>query len=614
MHFICRSFIGKNTPNWWSQYWENEPDSNIKDTKGHLFGLISLKSDSSPDLVAQGHQLIDQINSQYFSNPITNPADSLLNTVKTISQNINLTDKLSLAIIVILHQQSFLLSFGDIKISLQRGSQISQILSENTSPSIISGPIKHLDRFFISTSEFTSQISWEKIKTTLVDSKIQNIEETFLSSLYSSDNQNFMSAALIEIESETDSTTSIPTGQPQIIFQNPPAPSQPEKLSPPPIIPNPKIDPIYVRQPSNFKIGNHQKIRLFMALILLIGLSISFYFGHKKNQSKQTESTFNQYKTELEQKLNNISAIKSLDLDTAYNTAKEAQKIIENMSDLNIHSDQVTQYLSQINSILSQSGDSDTITPQMLYDTSLITKNPTFSQIIFSKDIVYLLDSTSGRVDSFSPGSKSTKNLAISDKIKSAQKILADNNNIYFLSSNQINLINKDEIISKLNLADFPSINLTDLQFWNGSIYILDNSNQSIWKFTPNASGFSSPQNWLKNSQKLEIGAKSLTIDGQIWVLTSSGQINLYTSGLKDNFKTKQTFEINSASDLITNPDSDYLVFPDDYKLIYVYKKTGEFVSKFNLDKFKVLSLTFNSDTKTIYFLASDQKIYQITL
>jgi len=36
MHFTCRSFIGKNNPQNWSQYWENEPDDlEIQSKKGH---------------------------------------------------------------------------------------------------------------------------------------------------------------------------------------------------------------------------------------------------------------------------------------------------------------------------------------------------------------------------------------------------------------------------------------------------------------------------------------------------------------------------------------------------------------------------------------------------
>ena len=67
MHFICRSFIGKNNLNCWSQYWENEPDDELKLTKGHLFGLINLKNNQEEESVTIGHDIISEINQLYFT-------------------------------------------------------------------------------------------------------------------------------------------------------------------------------------------------------------------------------------------------------------------------------------------------------------------------------------------------------------------------------------------------------------------------------------------------------------------------------------------------------------------------------------------------------------------
>lgn len=616
MHFTCRSFIGKNTPNWWAQYWENEPDDLTKNSKGHLFGVINLSCNNSDTIIQTGHDLINQINSQYFSDPSDSVLESLTQIINKINQQLNPDEKLDLALAVIVKDQLFLIAFGDIEVSLQRQNQISRLLSGNQeSPLTISGPIQNLDRIFISSLKFKDQFTWDKIKTILIEQKIQNIEENLLADIYSLDDQTLLSAALIEVHQEEDivSTTSNPSSD--LIDDSAPetSPLSSDQSFASPIISH-KNPSVYVRQRLNFKIGNHQKIRLTLALVLLVGLSVSFYFGHKKNQANLAESQFSQYKTELEQKLNNISAIKSLDLDTAYSTAKEAQEIINNMANLKIYSDEVTQYQSQINSILSQTGDSDSFTPDMVYDTSLITSNPHFSQTIFSKNLLYLLDSSSGRIDTLNPGEKSTKNITVSDSIKSAQKILLDSNQVYILSQNQIKLIEKDGLVTKLNLDDYSSVHPTDVQFWNGSVYVLDNSDQIVWKFTPNASGYSEPQNWLKNDLKLEIGSKFLAIDGRVWTLTSSGLINLYISGVKDNFKQKQSFDISSASSLVTDPDSDYLILADKSKFIYVYRKNGEFVSKYNLDKFDVLSVSLDATNKIIYFLSSDQKIYKITL
>ncbi len=600
MHFTCRSFIGKNTTTWWSQYWENEPDDSTKYTKGHIFGLISLSSNNSTSLIQQGHELIDQINSKYFSTTTESVSKNLTQITQQIKDSLNPDEQLDLALIVVLDKQVYISVIGNIQVNLQRQNQISCLIKGTSLPSTISGPIQNSDRIFVTSSKFIDEFTWDKIKTILVDLKIQNIEENFLPHLYSLEDQSLLSAVLIEIHSETDEPT------PEIETQTPIVqPTSPLQNN---------ISPVYVRQRFNFKIGNHQKIRLITALVLLIGLFISFYFGHQKNKSSQAESQFSQYKIELEEKLNNISAVKNLDLNSAYSTAKEAQEVINKMSALKIHSDEISQYQSQVNSVLSQTGDSDSFTPDVVYDTSLITSHPQFSKITFSGSLLYLLDSASGRVDSLNPSEKSTKSILVSDSVKSAQKILLDSNQIYLLFSNQIKSINKDNLNSTINFDSYSSVSPTDVQIWNGSVYVLDSSNQTIWKFTPNSSGFSDPQKWLKNDLKLEIGSKYLAIDGQVWTLTSSGLINLYTSGLKSNYKQAQTFDISSHLSFSANVDSDYLIFADKSKFIYVYSKKGEFVSKYNLSKFNVFDISFDSKNKIIYFLASDQKIYKITL
>jgi hypothetical protein len=218
-------------------------------------------------------------------------------------------------------------------------------------------------------------------------------------------------------------------------------------------------------------------------------------------------------------------------------------------------------------------------------------------------------------LDLVNPVDKSTKNILISDQVKNSSKILVDSNNFYLSSPSNLSLIDKNNLVSKVDFSKTnPSISITDLQFWNGSFYILDNQNQKIWKFTPNSSGFGEPVSWLKNDAKLNLGSASLAIDGKVWVLSESGQITPYLSGVKDNFKPNQITNFSKSDLLNTNIDSDFLVFTDDSKFIYVYQKTGELKSKFNLSKFKIVDLTFDSTNKIIYFLASDQKIYKITL
>lgn len=621
MHFNCRSFIGKNTSNFWSQTWENEPDS--LDNQLHLFGLISLQTQNdSIDLKTIGRELIDQINQSFFTQTDGTIDQKLLHSIDSyITNHPQENIEINLILAVNCDTKIYLAVYGQNLAILQRGSQISQLISGVQNQIFqISGPIKNNDRLLLTTSDFVDKISWEKIKSTLVEPKIQNIEETLIADLYSLENQANLASFLIEIHSE-NSSDEIPIATlPKIEPEPPEIITPPSVDNAPPTIPinpplvfppkNPQPD-IYVKSRFKFKIGNHKKIQLLFALFLLVGLLISLYFGYQKNQTQKAETSFKSLKSELETKLNNISVVKNLNAETTYQSAKEAKDIITKMSQLNIHSDEVNQYKSQVDLILSQSGDSDSFKPDVVYDTSLITNSPKFSKLLFSKSNLYLLDSTNGRIDSIIPQDKSTKNVLISDQIKSSSKILVDNNNLYLLSSGKISLIEKSGLTQKIDLS---SSSITDAQFWNGSLYILDKNSQSIFKSTPSASGYSSPQSWLKNDAKLELGATSLSIDSQIWVLTESGRVYLYNSGLKSKFNQNQENNFTKAANLIADPNSDYLVFSDNSKFIYIYKKSGEFAFKFNTGSLQILDVSFDASNKIIYFLASDQKIYKISL
>lgn len=615
MHFICRPFIGKNDQSLWSQYWENEPDDDQKFTKGHLFGLINIKNQQSEPITI-GRDIIFEINQLYFTQESEDINLSLKNSLTLLSQNpIFLNYKIDVSLMVVFNNQVYLATLGTNNCLLQRNNQISILINGQEGQIISScGPILENDRFLLTSLNFLNVITLEKIKTILVETKIQNIEENILSLINSTPNQNQVSAVLIECHQ--DEVT-----PPEVLIDTPiPQDESPLEVKPSNIIADnlnysQKPDAIYVQHQPNFKTSRRKKTQLIVAIVLIFCLSLSIYYGNQKNKAAKTESNYISLKTELEQKLTNINTVKGLDLDAAVKTAQEAKIIVDKMVSLNIHQPDVSQYKSQIDSLLFQTGSGEALDPQVVQNTSFIVSQPQFSRLYFFNNNLFLLDSSKGRLDSLNPQNKSSQNLIISESVKSATHLLFSNNSLYLLKDNILSLVEKNNLQPKFDFnSTGASLTITDVDFWNGSLYVLDNQNQSIWKLSPNSTGFSTPQKWLKNDAKLEIGTNSLAIDGQVWVLNHSGQIELYTSGVKDKFSQKTNINFTKATSLKTDPESDFLIFGDNSEFIYVYRKNGEYYSKYNLSKFKVVDFAFDSVNKIIYFLSFDQKIYQITL
>ncbi|MPM47807.1 hypothetical protein SDC9_94525 [bioreactor metagenome] len=284
------------------------------------------------------------------------------------------------------------------------------------------------------------------------------------------------------------------------------------------------------------------------------------------------------------------------------------------MSKLNIHLDEVNQFKSQINLLLSQTGVNQNFIPETFFDTSLIISNPQYKDLLLVGSKIYLLDSVNGRIDSLSISEKSSKSILISENIKSATKIFGDDKKIYLAYQDHISQINDSSIDQKISFTDIKeSINNTDIQIWNGSIYLLDSNNQNIWKFAPSSTSFSSPQNWLKNDKKLALGPISLAIDGEVWVLYQNGLIENYLSGVKDNFKLSGSNQFTQTRNLdLSAEENGFITFSDNQNIIFIYKKSGDFVAKYNLGQLKVVDTVISGNT--LYLLASDQKIYKISL
>ncbi len=630
MHFTCRSFIGKSPPGNWSQYWENEPDDPlIVSQRGHLFGLINLTTDSDSQEASQiGHQIIDLINQSYFSSTDSPPSLQLTSSLDSIITDFTTkTSNLIIILAVIFQQEVHLATYHSGHCILKRANQISTILTGQDKKVVtISGPIQPQDHLFLTTDSFFQKITWSKIKSALAAQSTQEIEEDLLSSLYSFQDQSNLSAALIQVH--TDIQTEPQTESPTNFQSDPISPSEPNSN-----IPNPSLTTtppfpvkktpflkklfakkdVYVSHHQVKQIHHRKKINIIIALILLSALSISAFLGFRKNQAAKAEDNYQQLIQEISEKITNAHAVKNLSLDNALELAQEAASLLDQAKQLQLHPDQVTAFQEEINGLLSQTGSSRGLDIKSFYDTSLITNNPQYSKMIFSSPHLYLIDSSFGRIDTLNVEQRSTKNISISDNIKSAINLVESNNIPYLLTPDGISQLEKTDTNQKITFSGQKfSLTPLDIQSWNSALYVL--TKNSIIKFTPSGTGFSAGSSWLQEDQSLPQNFTSFAINGKIWVLSSTGQLTPFVRGQKDSFKTPQETEITNANNLATTINTDLLAFTQGPNIIYVYKKNGETKSKYNLGDLTINDISIDENTNTLYILCTDQKIYQIKL
>ena len=619
MHFTCRSFIGKPEPGHWSQYWENEPDDPfIVGRRGHLFGLLSLKFDDDSQSASDfGHQIIREISQSYFSSSELGPADQLHEAINSVTANLDpQVSFLSIITAVVYQQTLYLFIYGQGHVILRRLNQIAPLLTGKDNQSVsLSGPLRAEDDVFFCTSAYFDQTNWKKIKEILSFPSIKEIEESALSSLYSLPDQIAVSAALVQPHFDTPPEE--PEAPPPIATPPPVEDSSPPRpsFSLPSFFKKAlsKKPELYVSHHQVGQLNKRKKLNIAIALVLLLALAFSSYFGFRKTEAAKAEAKFSQLSQKITDSLKNARDVKNINLESSVEFAAQADSLYQEIALLNLHQEQLDSFHQQIQDILAQTGSSQGLSLDFFYDTSSISSKPKYSQMIFSDDSLYLLDSSIGRVDSLGLENKNTKNISISDDIKNALTLVKSDNNYYILTATDVSLLAKTKTEAKIKFSDIGSnIKPLDLQSWNSALYLLTDS--SIYKYTLSGSSFSSPSAWLQDETVLPQNPSSFAINGKIWLLSATGKLQPYIRGLADNYQLSQTQDISQAKNLLTGLDDQRLFFTASDNLVYVYDKDGQFISKYNLGDQKIQDIAFDEKASVLYLLCQDQKIYYLSL
>lgn len=112
-------------------------------------------------------------------------------------------------------------------------------------------------------------------------------------------------------------------------------------------------------------------------------------------------------------------------------------------------------------------------------------------------------------------------------------------------------------------------------------LYVVNPSKRNIYRYTNNQNGFSDPIGWVKPGQQFSYDQlHSVSIDGDIWIGTTDGQIAKLSLGEVTDFQTKGLPEPFTGPLIVYTKESlqyVYVLEPASSRLV-VLQKTGEFI------------------------------------
>ncbi|HRT40011.1 MAG TPA: hypothetical protein P5299_01440 [Candidatus Woesebacteria bacterium] len=332
-----------------------------------------------------------------------------------------------------------------------------------------------------------------------------------------------------------------------------------------------------VRAPVHEAVHRRRLWTIIFSLIGIIILLISLWtiYRHRQiNKEMRHQNLITQLETKINQK-----------------ETEAAQKLFQDLKEISHDQREVDLYFQKIKKLVNPL--------ELFYDTHLINESSNYSQIVFNGSGLVMFDPINNRLDWLSL-SQSKKELDQGDHLQGIKAIITDKNKIYALTASEIRLFDGTEW-KKLAPLEKEAL---DFQIWNNSLYVL---------YPETIKKLNSLSSWLAAGQQLPVNPAAMAIDGKIWILTDSGELKPYFHGKQDKFNFSQNLVLTGAKSLLTSTMSDDLIFADQNH-VYVVSKSGELKLVKAVEEIKIIDLTADFNSKNLYILASDQKIYIISL
>lgn len=373
-------------------------------------------------------------------------------------------------------------------------------------------------------------------------------------------------------------------------------------------LPAPSLDlpipqPIHVQHPS-------RKI-LYVSLIFLITLISLIVFQLRSRSLENQAQAIQSINGQIQENLSSARKLSGLNNQIARDLLIQTrQKVVSQATEVfgKNYPPKLQKILSDLDMEIAATSRTYKLSSlDLFYDFSLLKADARVASVSLHKDLAVVLDSANGAIYSLN---LSTKNAAIitgSDSLKKGQFLDFSPDDNFVWSPEQI--IFKKSIKSSDKWGD-----IKDLKTFAGNIYLLDSKNSQIWKYQNTELGFLDIAPYLR-AQSVDFShAVNLAIDGSVYVLTTTGNIAKFTSGLAESFTITGVDPVLSGAVnfFVTDETENMYVLDNNGSRAVILTKKGAYISQYLLpEKFNFIMV--NESAKK-FFLFSGSKVYSLDL
>lgn len=359
---------------------------------------------------------------------------------------------------------------------------------------------------------------------------------------------------------------------------------------------------------------------VILVLILFLALGAFIFQKEKEQQLKEYQATLNQIQEKVDQAENFLileetrpEAVQeaNLLLREAWEEISSLTKIASTLpqdfsNQISSLENKISQNLYQLNKLV------EVAEPKLLFEFNAREFIP--QKLVFDSENLYFFSPYSQNL--FKVSKNGEGQLIQVEKKFNLAVSLADSI-LFFLKPDNLINFKEEEFSQTLSIEEpYSNFDFNDFSSYKANLYFLDKKTGEIIKYS-NLGNFEwdSPQLWLDSQTKKVTEAKSMAIDGSLWILGKDNSISRYYAG-----KYQETLKLDFFPDpkdfskifTLSGLPYLYLLEPGQSRII-ILNKTGKIVKQFQSEKFdNLLAFAVSEDGKTIYLL-NELRVYQIS-
>ncbi len=581
----------------WSQVHDFTPDDSLTQQKrGRLIAVISMRPNDENvslgvDAVALGREIITRFQEEYFKESSLTTYNALKNSVEKISNEFSKDGEVQIAAGVVKNNVLYTAAAGGGRVSIVRKNLLASILNSTKEQSIAaSGYPKNSDRVIFATGTFFEIFAEGTLNAAFQKDSVEEALESLAPTMHNISKKGSAGAVVLEFFEVQEQIESIENTKVEEFI------ATQEKVS---FLPKEgalnrlksKITSsfpsrsLYVKRETPEEVGKRKKVTLVIGVALLLLLIASIFLGLRQKKTQEKENLFSERLNQAQHQLDEAEKIAPLNPTRARELFTQSRETVLGLSSEGIETERLTAMLDTIEQKELEILGERSIQSDLFVDLSLLTEGFDGNNLVYSQGIIYVLDEKSKKIIEVVTDSKRSRVVAGPNDLEGVRSIASyvdilyveKNDGIYNVSSNDRLIDNKWSSGSLLHA-------------YSGNLYILDQQNSDILRYTRAENGFGTGNSWFPTGINRDLSsAIDWSIDGAIWVLTDKGEVQKFTNGIPQNFSLASVYpDPEKLSQIYTDEDTNNLYLLDSQLgRIFVFDKEGAYIAQYVDEKIK---------------------------